>query len=61
LILTGLTPCCWTSTARLLEEHALPGAVELIRRLQRDGKPYACLTNSTSSPERIAAGWLGWG
>ena len=37
------------------EEHALPGAVELIRRLQRDGRPYACLTNSTSSPERLTA------
>ena len=37
------------------EEHPLPGAVDLIRRLQREGRPYACLTNSTSSPERIAA------
>ena len=37
------------------EEHALPGAVELIHRLQREGKPYACLTNSTSSPERIVS------
>jgi HAD superfamily hydrolase (TIGR01450 family) len=37
------------------EEHALPGAVELIRRLQSDRRTYACLTNSTSSPERIAA------
>jgi len=37
------------------EEHALPGAVELIRRLQERGRAYACLTNSTSSPERIAA------
>ena len=37
------------------EEHALPGAVELIRRLQEDGRVYACLTNSTSSPERLAA------
>lgn len=37
------------------EEHALPGAVELIRRLQDQGRKYACLTNSTSSPERIAA------
>jgi HAD superfamily hydrolase (TIGR01450 family) len=36
------------------EEHALPGAVELIRRLQRGGRPYACLTNSTSSPTRLA-------
>src|SRR6478609_1247406 len=37
------------------EEEALPGAVDLIRRLQREGKPYACLTNSTSSPARLAA------
>ena len=37
------------------EEHALPGAVDLIRRLQAEGRTYACLTNSTSSPERIAA------
>jgi HAD superfamily hydrolase (TIGR01450 family) len=37
------------------EESALPGAVELIHRLQREGKPYACLTNSTSSPQRIVA------
>jgi HAD superfamily hydrolase (TIGR01450 family) len=37
------------------EDHALPGAVELIRRLQARGRKYACLTNSTSSPERIAA------
>jgi ribonucleotide monophosphatase NagD (HAD superfamily) len=31
------------------EDHALPGAVELIRRLQREGRTYACMTNSTSS------------
>ena len=37
------------------EEHALPGAVELIRRLQREGRRFACLTNSTSSPRRLAA------
>src|SRR4051812_44074076 len=36
------------------EDHALPGAVDLIRRLQRDRRPYACLTNSTSSPDRLA-------
>ena len=35
------------------EDHALPGAVELIRRLQAAGRKYACLTNSTSSPERL--------
>src|SRR3954470_456350 len=37
------------------EEHALPGAVELIRRFQAQGRKYACLTNSTSSPQRISA------
>ena len=37
------------------EEHALPGAVDLIRRLQGERRKYACLTNSTSNPERIAA------
>jgi glycerol-1-phosphatase len=37
------------------EEHALPGAVELIRRFQSQGRKYACLTNSTSSPQRISA------
>ena len=37
------------------EDHALPGAVELIRRLQREGRTYACLTNSTSSPSRLTA------
>jgi HAD superfamily hydrolase (TIGR01450 family) len=35
------------------EEHALPGAVDLIRRLQAEGRLYACLSNSTSSPVRI--------
>ena len=36
------------------EEHPLPGAVDLIRKLQREGRTYACLTNSTSSPERLS-------
>jgi 4-nitrophenyl phosphatase len=35
------------------EEHALPGAIDLIRRLQTTGRKYACLTNSTSSPIRL--------
>lgn len=43
------------------EDHALPGAVELIRRLQERGRKYACLTNSTSSPDRIAARLAGMG
>jgi HAD superfamily hydrolase (TIGR01450 family) len=37
------------------EEHALPGAVELIEKLRAMGKPFACLTNSTMSPEGISA------
>src|SRR5437016_1673185 len=36
------------------EDHSLPGAVELIRRLQAEDRTYACLTNSTSSPQRLA-------
>jgi 4-nitrophenyl phosphatase len=43
------------------EDHALPGAVDLIRRLQERGRKYACLTNSTSSPDRIAARLAGMG
>jgi NagD protein len=37
------------------EEHVLPGAAELVRRIQREGRKYACLTNSTSSPQRLQA------
>src|SRR5262249_53411227 len=37
------------------EEQALPGAIELIRQLQATGKPYACLTNSTTSPQQLSA------
>jgi HAD superfamily hydrolase (TIGR01450 family) len=35
------------------EDHALPGAVNLIRSLQNNAHCFACLSNSTSSPERI--------
>ena len=35
------------------EDHPLPGALELVNRLQREGKPFACLTNSTTSPQRL--------
>lgn len=35
------------------EDHVLPGAPELIARLQREGRNFACLSNSTSSPARI--------
>ena len=37
------------------EEHALPGAVRLVNRLRPEGRKFACLTNSTGSPDRIAA------
>ena len=35
------------------EEHALPGAAELVRRLEREGRAFACLSNSTTSPARL--------
>jgi HAD superfamily hydrolase (TIGR01450 family) len=37
------------------EEHVLPGAAELVRRIQAEGRPYACLTNSTSNAARLRA------
>jgi 4-nitrophenyl phosphatase len=36
------------------EDHALPGAMDLVRRLQREHRPFACLSNSTTSPLRVA-------
>jgi 4-nitrophenyl phosphatase len=36
------------------EECVLPGAVELVDQLQKQRRGYAFLTNSTSSPQRIA-------
>ena len=35
------------------EEQPLPGAVALIRRLQAERRTLACITNSTSSPQRL--------
>ena len=35
------------------DEHVLPGAVELIARLQREGRAFACLSNTTTSPARV--------
>jgi HAD superfamily hydrolase (TIGR01450 family) len=35
------------------EDHALPGAIDLIHRLQASGRRFACLSNSTTSPARI--------
>ena len=37
------------------EDHALPGAIEFIRKLQATGKRYACLTNSTTGPGQLSA------
>jgi len=37
------------------EDHCLPGALELVQKLQRENRPFACLTNSTTSPHRLAA------
>jgi 4-nitrophenyl phosphatase len=36
------------------ETTALPGAVELVNTLNRTGKKYACVSNSTISPRRIS-------
>ncbi len=35
------------------DEFPLPGAIDLIRRFQTDGRPFACLSNSTTSPLRV--------
>jgi HAD superfamily hydrolase (TIGR01450 family) len=37
------------------EDHALPGAIELIKRLQQEQRTFACLSNSSASPLRIMA------
>jgi 4-nitrophenyl phosphatase len=37
------------------EDHCLPGALQLVHLLQKDSRPFACLTNSTTSPHRLAA------
>src|SRR3954468_3323096 len=37
------------------EDHALPGAIELIRGLQSDQRQFACLSNSSASPLRVMA------
>jgi HAD superfamily hydrolase (TIGR01450 family) len=36
------------------EHLPLPGAAELIHRLQAEGRRFACLSNSPSSPKRVA-------
>src|SRR3954467_5812662 len=36
------------------DEHALPGAIELLSRFERTGKKFACLTNNTHSPRDLS-------
>ena len=43
------------------EDHALPGAVELVARLVREGRRFAALTNSTTSPARLSERLAGMG
>ena len=43
------------------EDHALPGAVDFIRRLQRDGRTFACISNGTISPLRVTERLMGMG
>jgi HAD superfamily hydrolase (TIGR01450 family) len=43
------------------EDEALPGAVDLVRRLQAEHRPFACLTNSTTSPARLVTRLAGMG
>lgn len=35
------------------EDHPLPGAADLLLRLQRDNVKYACISNATTSPARL--------
>lgn len=37
------------------EDHVLPGAVELVKRLQAENRNFACLSNSSASPLRVMA------
>ena len=43
------------------EDHALPGAVEFIRRLQGEGRTFACISNGTISPLRVMERLMGMG
>jgi len=36
------------------DDFALPGAVSLIHRLQAEKRPFACLSNTTTSPLRVS-------
>lgn len=43
------------------ESQRLPGAIELIHRLKDEGRNYACLSNGTTSPMRVATRLLEMG
>ena len=43
------------------EDHVLPGAARLVKRLEEEGRKFACLTNSTSSARRLRARLAGMG
>ena len=43
------------------EDHVLPGAAALVARLRREHRKYACITNSTSSPQRLQTRLAGMG
>lgn len=43
------------------DQHVLPGAADLVRRLQAEGRKYACLSNSTESADRLKARLAGMG
>ena len=46
--------CCSILTARSITTTTpLPGAIELIRRLQMEKRKFACLSNSADSPLRV--------
>ena len=36
------------------EDHALPGALELLKRLEGVGQKFACLSNNTASPNEVS-------
>jgi 4-nitrophenyl phosphatase len=43
------------------EDHVLPGAAALVARLRDQGRTFACLTNSTTSPQRLRERLVGMG
>ena len=43
------------------EDHPLPGSVDLIKRLQAESTKFACISNSTTSPQRVVKRLAGMG